>query len=85
MNQWLSAHPNWELKDKKLYREFHFKDFVEAFSWMTKSALWAEKLDHHPEWQNTYSSVQVYLTTHDTGGISPKDLQLAEKMDALKV
>lgn len=66
-----------------ILKEFSFKNFVEAFGWMTQVALYAEKWNHHPEWFNVYKSVQVTLTTHDIGGLSELDAKLARKMDAL--
>ncbi|WP_375229204.1 4a-hydroxytetrahydrobiopterin dehydratase [Roseobacter sp. S98] len=64
-------------------RTYSFGNFVEAFGWMTRVAIWAEKLNHHPEWDNVYKTVNVVLTTHDTGGLSDLDAQLARKMDSL--
>jgi len=64
-------------------KRYRFKGFAEAFGWMTQVALAAEKLDHHPEWRNVYNRVEVVLTTHDAGGLTELDLQLAERMDAL--
>ncbi|MGP6087062.1 4a-hydroxytetrahydrobiopterin dehydratase [Antarctobacter jejuensis] len=64
-------------------KTFEFKDFTEAFSWMTRAALWAEKWNHHPEWFNVYKTVQVTLSTHDVGGLSALDAKLARKMDSL--
>ena len=64
-------------------KAFKFRNFVEAFGWMTKIALYAEKWNHHPEWSNTYNTVQVTLITHDTNGLTDKDLKLARKMDLL--
>ena len=61
-------------------KEFLFKDFQSAFSWMTKMALVAEKMDHHPEWFNVYNRVNVTLTTHDAGGITKLDIDLAKVM-----
>lgn len=66
-----------------LSKEFSFKDFNAAFGWMTRVALIAEKMDHHPEWFNVYRTVKVTLTTHDAGGVSELDVKLARKMDAL--
>tara|TARA_B100000287_G_C20390717_1_gene685488 strand:+ start:33 stop:329 length:297 start_codon:yes stop_codon:yes gene_type:complete len=62
-------------------KNFIFKDFKCAFSWMTRIALIAEKMDHHPEWFNVYNKVIVTLSTHDAGGITKLDLELAKKMD----
>lgn len=64
-------------------KTYKFKDFAEAFGWMTQAALWAEKWNHHPEWSNTYNRVTVTLTTHDAGGLSSLDAKLARKMDSL--
>ena len=63
-------------------KEFQFKNFIEAFSWMTKVAFWAEKINHHPEWFNVYSTVEVVLSTHDIGGVSNLDIELAKKMNS---
>lgn len=73
----------WALVDGKLQRTFQFRDFVTAFGFMTQVALVAERLDHHPEWFNVYRRVRVDLTTHDAGGISPKDFELATAMDTM--
>lgn len=64
-------------------KSFRFKNFVEAFGFMTRAALWAEKLNHHPEWSNVYQTVTVTLTTHDAGGLTELDAKLASKMDKL--
>lgn len=66
-----------------LTKTYKFADFTEAFSWMTRAALWAEKWDHHPEWSNVYNRVTVTLTTHDAGGLSSLDAKLARKLDKL--
>ena len=64
-------------------KTYVFKNFIEAFGFMTRSALWAEKWNHHPEWSNVYKTVNVTLTTHDVDGLSDLDIKLARKMDAL--
>ncbi len=64
-----------------IVKTFVFGDFVEAFGFMTKVALVAERLDHHPEWSNVYKTVNVLLTTHDAGGLTMKDIELARAMD----
>ncbi len=64
-------------------KTFQFRNFVEAFGWMTKAALEAEKADHHPEWFNVYRTVDVTLATHDAGGVTEKDIALARRMDTL--
>jgi 4a-hydroxytetrahydrobiopterin dehydratase len=66
-----------------LTRTFTFKDFNEAFGFMTRVALVAEKRDHHPEWRNVYKTVEVVLTTHDADGVTQKDVDLAKAMDAI--
>lgn len=64
-------------------RSYSFANFVEAFGFMTRAALWAEKWNHHPEWSNVYKRVEVTLTTHSAGGLTELDLKLARKMDEL--
>ena len=73
----------WSLSDGKLRREFKFASFTEAFGFMTSAAIEAEKMNHHPEWFNVYSKVVVDLTTHDAGGITELDLELAGTMNEL--
>jgi 4a-hydroxytetrahydrobiopterin dehydratase len=73
----------WELKENSIYREFNFKNFVEAFSFMTRVALEAEKLNHHPDWKNVYNRVAITLSTHDAGGITELDFKLAGTIDKL--
>lgn len=74
----------WEEKDNKLVRTFKFKDFTEAFGFMTKVAIQAEKLDHHPNWSNVYNQVTIELTTHDAGNVvTDNDRNLAAKIDSL--
>jgi 4a-hydroxytetrahydrobiopterin dehydratase len=74
---------SWSIKDGKLYREFKFSDFVTAFGFMTKVAILSEKANHHPEWSNVYNSVIINLTTHEAGGISKRDFELAQKVSKL--
>jgi 4a-hydroxytetrahydrobiopterin dehydratase len=81
IDELLSQRRNWSIEDGKLTRILKFKDFVEAFAFMTKVALIAEQMNHHPEWFNVYSTVRIQLTTHDVGGLSAKDFQLAERID----
>ena len=70
------------LKDRDaIYKNYEFNNFIEAFAWMTKVAIYAEKINHHPEWSNVYKSVKVVLTTHDCGGLSDLDLKMAEKIE----
>jgi 4a-hydroxytetrahydrobiopterin dehydratase len=64
-------------------KTFQFRNFIEAFGFMTRTALWAEKWDHHPEWSNVYKTVTVTLITHDVDGLTALDIKLATKMDSL--
>ncbi|MDA3039195.1 MAG: 4a-hydroxytetrahydrobiopterin dehydratase [Actinomycetota bacterium] len=73
----------WQLVDGKLLREYIFADFVEAIGFMVRTAICAQSLNHHPEWSNVYNVVRVELQTHDVGGISAYDFELAIKMNAL--
>jgi 4a-hydroxytetrahydrobiopterin dehydratase len=73
----------WTVEDGKLHKEYVFPDFVGAFSFMTAAALCAERKNHHPEWFNVYRTVRVDLSTHDLGGISTWDVELAREFDAL--
>ncbi len=73
--------PSWQYKNSFLRKEFTFKNFVEAFSFMTAAALEAEKADHHPDWANVYNKVIVCLQTHSANGITVKDFDLAKKME----
>lgn len=75
--------PQWLLVQGKLRRELRFADFVEAFGFMAKVALIAEAMGHHPEWSNVWNRVVIELTTHDTGGLSSLDLELARRIDGL--
>jgi 4a-hydroxytetrahydrobiopterin dehydratase len=78
----LATVPGWSVEGGKLHRELKFADFNEAFGFMTRVALHAEKADHHPEWFNVYSTVRIDLTTHDCGGISARDFDLAAQINA---
>ncbi|SOC00084.1 4a-hydroxytetrahydrobiopterin dehydratase [Stappia indica] len=80
----LAALPDWREVDGRdaISRSFLFKDFNAAFGFMTRVALVAEKMNHHPEWFNVYRTVDVVLSTHDAGGLSELDIRLARKMDA---
>ncbi len=74
----------WQEIENKLYKKFSFKDFTEAFAFMTKVAFAAEKMDHHPEWKNIYNTVEIWLSTHDAGDVvTEKDHKLAVKIDIL--
>ena len=75
----------WELTPDRdaIQKTFNFANFIDAFGWMSRVALWSERWNHHPEWFNVYNRIEVTLTTHDAGGLSPLDVKLAKKMDAL--
>ena len=74
----------WKEENNKLYKKFTFKNFSEAFAFMTRVAIEAEKMDHHPTWTNTWNTVEIWLNTHDAGNIvTDKDKGLAKKIDAL--
>jgi 4a-hydroxytetrahydrobiopterin dehydratase len=75
--------PAWSLVAGKLRRELQFADFVEAFGFMSRVALVAEAMGHHPEWSNVWNRVVIELTTHETGRLSNLDVQLAQRIDAL--
>ncbi len=79
----LAALPSWSLREGSLHREYRFPDFPEAFGFMARAALAAEKLDHHPDWSNSWNRVVVDLSTHDSGGITELDFRLAEEMERL--
>ena len=72
---------NWTIKETALHRDFKFKTFVEAFSFMTAIALEVEKMDHHPNWTNSYNKVSIDLSTHSAKGITQLDFDLADKID----
>ncbi|MBV9840290.1 MAG: 4a-hydroxytetrahydrobiopterin dehydratase [Sphingomonadaceae bacterium] len=78
-------HPDWTLEESgaAISRTLRFTDFNEAFGFMTRVALIAEKADHHPEWSNVYNRVEIRLTTHDAGGLSKRDVAMAQAIDAL--
>jgi 4a-hydroxytetrahydrobiopterin dehydratase len=82
----LSGLPEWHLRDDKLaiVRRFKFADFSQAFAFMTRVALIAEKRDHHPEWANVYNWVEITLSTHDAGGLSQRDIDMAGAIDGLR-
>ncbi len=74
----------WQEKDNSLYQKFEFKNFSEAFAFMTRVAMVAEKMDHHPRWTNVWNTVEMWLNTHDAGNIvTDKDRKLADKIDSL--
>lgn len=74
----------WKEENDQLYKKFEFKDFSEAFAFMTRVALAAEKMDHHPLWTNVYNKVEIWLSTHDSGDVvTDKDKKLAKKIDGI--
>jgi 4a-hydroxytetrahydrobiopterin dehydratase len=77
----LAGLPGWSVSHAKLHREYKFADFVHAFGFMATSAIAIEKMEHHPEWFNVWNKVIVDLTTHDAGGVSEKDVELAKLLD----
>ncbi len=84
-NEALTILTGWKLAEGReaITKRFVFRDFNEAFGWMTRVALLAEAMDHHPEWSNVYRTVEVTLATHDAGGLTELDVKLARAMDAL--
>ncbi len=83
IQNFLDANPSWELVNEKLKKTFVFKNFIEAFGFMTQAAIVSEKTNHHPEWFNVYKTVVVDLTTHEVDGISQRDFDLANAMDKI--
>mgnify|MGYP002788571696 CR=1 FL=1 len=75
----------WSLSEGKLYQRFVFADFIEAFGFMSRVALLAQSMDHHPEWSNVYNRVEIHLTSHDAGGLTERDFRLAARIDRLLV
>ena len=76
--------PGWQIKEGKLHKTYKFNSFAQAMGWMVSVAIYADKMDHHPEWSNVYNRVQVNLVTHDLGNaISNWDVDLAKKMESL--
>jgi 4a-hydroxytetrahydrobiopterin dehydratase len=74
----------WSIVNGKLHKDFIFKDFIEAFGFMSTAALHIEKMNHHPEWFNVYNKLKVDLTTHDAGGITQNDINLARILNSLE-
>jgi len=83
LQQALQALPNWSLDDGKLFREYRFTAFREAFAFMTRVAELADMQDHHPDWFNSYTTVRIWLVSHDVGGITRRDIRLAEAISRL--
>ena len=83
IDHFIQSNPSWTVYNKSIKKEFKFDNFIQAFGFMSKVALLSEKMDHHPNWQNTYNKVTIELTTHDKGGITTNDIKLAESIDKL--
>ena len=83
LDHFIKNNPSWLIDNKTIKKEFIFDNFVDAFGFMTKVALLSEKMDHHPNWQNTYNKVKIELTTHDKDGLTINDINLAESIDKL--
>ncbi len=75
--------PGWSIKDEKLHRDFEFESFNQAFGFMTRAAMEIEKMNHHPEWFNVYNKITIDLMTHDAGGITQNDVDLAKILNSL--
>ncbi len=75
--------PGWSIVNEKLHKEFQFDDFNQAFGFMTRAAMEIEKMNHHPEWFNVYNKITIELTTHDAGGITKNDVNLAKILNSL--
>jgi len=83
LQTFLKQNGHWAIDNEKLHREFKFENFIQAFGFMTQVAMHAQCMDHHPEWSNVYNKVVVDLTTHEAGGITDKDFELAKKIDCV--
>ena len=79
----IKKNPSWIIDNKAIKKEFTFNSFVDAFGFISKVAIISEKMDHHPNWQNTYNKVIIELTTHDLDGITTNDIKLAKAIDQL--
>ena len=83
ISEQLKSLPGWSVKDEKLHRDFEFESFNQAFGFMTRASMEIEKMNHHPEWFNVYNKLSVDLMTHDAGGITENDIQLAKILNSL--
>ena len=83
LNSFIEKKKSWITYNQTIKKEFKFNNFIEAFGFMSKVALLSEKMDHHPNWQNTYNKVTIELTTHDIGGVTANDITLAEAINKL--
>ena len=80
----LKSLPGWSVVNEKLHKEFQFDSFNQAFGFMTRAAMEIEKMNHHPEWFNVYNKITIELTTHDAGGITKNDVNLAKILNSLR-
>lgn len=83
IDQSLRQVQGWQVVNNKLHREYRFTDFIHAFGFMATAAIAIEKMNHHPEWSNVYNRVTIDLTTHDSGGITQNDIDLAQLLDGI--
>ena len=83
INEKLESLPGWSVVNEKLHKEFQFDSFNQAFGFMTRAAMEIEKMNHHPEWFNVYNRITVDLTTHDVGGITKNDVNMARILNSL--
>lgn len=83
IDQSLRQVQGWQVVNNKLHREYRFTDFIHAFGFMATAAIAIEKMNHHPEWSNTYNRVTIDLTTHDSDGITQNDIDLAQLLDGI--
>jgi 4a-hydroxytetrahydrobiopterin dehydratase len=83
LSEELTDLPGWKLDSGKLVKNYHFKSFAQAIGWMVSVALYADKIDHHPDWSNSYNKVNVELITHDLESLSTLDVKLAKRMESL--
>lgn len=84
INEELKKLPGWKVVNEKLHKEFQFESFNQAFGFMTRAAMEIEKMNHHPEWFNVYNKITIELTTHDAGGITKNDVDLAKILNSLE-
>ena len=83
LDYFIEKNPSWIIDNKMIKKEFKFDTFIDAFGFMSKVAILSEKMNHHPNWQNTYNKVTIELTTHDMDGITTNDINLSEAIDKL--
>ena len=84
IDEYLKNLPGWSVVNEKLHKEFQFESFNQAFGFMTRAAMEIEKMNHHPEWFNVYNRITIKLTTHDAGGITKNDVNLAKILNSLQ-